>query len=334
MMADPDRGRVLEAFGYTARQAQFLGLVIRHGGYFLRRQYVAFTGTSHGQAAVRFLRAALTRGDIRALPGGRAGHVFHVCARPLYAAVGDAHHRSRPTEWDAVIRTLMTVDFALAHGEAQFWTTEADKAELLRDLQIPEVLWPARTYLPHRERARPTTRYFLDKMPWLRTETDPRLWFAYIDADSTRRGFDTFLVQYRALWSALPSGVIYVAPTAWRGPVEALFQKRLVVARLSVADLARVGEYFHLRREIEANRLAGLSVAQLDAFRELRGRYAIPAVEALYARWRQHPAASPTSLAVDHTSRADCVLRVYALGHRYDARRAHSGSTPQHGEVT
>ena len=50
MTADLDRCHALEMLGYTARQAQFLVHVALHGGYFLRRQYLAFTGTAHGQA--------------------------------------------------------------------------------------------------------------------------------------------------------------------------------------------------------------------------------------------------------------------------------------------
>jgi hypothetical protein len=75
--------------GYTPRQAQFLVLVALHGGYFLRRQYVAFTGTPHGQATVRFLDHAVTREHVHVLPYGRQGHVFHLYARPLYAAIGE-----------------------------------------------------------------------------------------------------------------------------------------------------------------------------------------------------------------------------------------------------
>jgi hypothetical protein len=55
MPAHAVRCQALEMLGYTPRQAQFLVLVALHAGYFLRRQYVAFTGTPHGQAAVRFL---------------------------------------------------------------------------------------------------------------------------------------------------------------------------------------------------------------------------------------------------------------------------------------
>ena len=92
MTAHTDRARVLEEFGYTARQAHFLTLVALHGGYFLRRQYVAFTGRAHGQATVRFIAKAVAREHIRVLPYGRQGHLFHVCARPLYAAIGEEHN--------------------------------------------------------------------------------------------------------------------------------------------------------------------------------------------------------------------------------------------------
>ena len=54
MSADDAAAQALEAFGYTTRQAQFLALAAMHGGYFLRRQFLAFTGRAHGLAAVRF----------------------------------------------------------------------------------------------------------------------------------------------------------------------------------------------------------------------------------------------------------------------------------------
>src|SRR6185369_6982833 len=103
----------LERFGYTPRQAAFLALVARHGGYFLRRQYVAFTGHPHGLATVRFLRQLVARNHARPVPVC-AGHAFHLYARPLYAALADEHNRNRrAAEWDAVDRKLLTVDFVL-----------------------------------------------------------------------------------------------------------------------------------------------------------------------------------------------------------------------------
>ena len=61
-------------------------------------------------------------------------------------------------------------------------------------------------YTPKRRTgARPTTRYFVDKMPWYCELEHPRLWITYVDADVTLRGFETFLGQYRGLLGALPS---------------------------------------------------------------------------------------------------------------------------------
>ena len=151
MTAHAVRCQALEMLGYTPRQAQFLVLVALHGGYFLRRQYVAFTGTPHGQAAVRFLAQCVAREHVRTLPYGRQGHVFHLYARPLYAAIGEEDNRNRrPAEWDAVIRKLMTVDFVLAHPTARFLATEEEKVALLRERLIPAVVWPHRTYAPRR----------------------------------------------------------------------------------------------------------------------------------------------------------------------------------------
>jgi len=164
--SDDQTVHVLEAFGYTTRQAQFLALVAVNGGYFLRRQFGAFTGRTHGLATVRFLDGAVTRGDIRSLPYGRQGRVFHLCARPLYAALGQEHNRNRrEAEWDAVVRKLMTLDFVLAHPTVRFWATEAEKAALLLELGVRQALWPSRGYAPKRAGSGPTTRYFVDKMP-------------------------------------------------------------------------------------------------------------------------------------------------------------------------
>ena len=62
-------------------------------------------------------------------------------ARPLFAALGEEHHRNRrEAEWDAVARKLMTLDFVLAHPKARFWATEAEKVALLQELSVRQAL--------------------------------------------------------------------------------------------------------------------------------------------------------------------------------------------------
>ena len=186
MSADDAATQALEVFGYTTRQAQFLAMVAMHGGYFLRRQFVAFTGRAHGLAAVRFLERAVTRGDVRSRPYGRQGRVFHLCARPLYAALGQEHNRNRrEAEWDAVVRKLMTLDFVLAHPTARFVATEEEKSTLLHELRVSARLWSSRKYAPKRAGSTVTTRYFVDKMPWCRETSDARLWIVRL-VSSTR----------------------------------------------------------------------------------------------------------------------------------------------------
>jgi hypothetical protein len=313
---------VLEAFGYTPRQAQFLALVAVHGGYFLRRQFVAFIGRTHGLATVRFLDGAVTRGDIRSLPYGRQGRVFHLCARPLYAALGQEHNRNRrDAEWDAVVRKLMTLDFVLAHPKVRFWATEVEKAALLEELSVRQALWPSRGYAPKRAGSGLTTRYFVDKMPWLRETNDPRLWIAYVDAEVTLRGFQTFLEQYRGLLGALPSGVIYASPAPWSGPAQRVFDRVIVGGEVQCHDAAVFLEFCQLRARIEANDWAALSVANLQRYKSLERAFTTATFDALYRRWRQAPDTSVTSVEIVTARRLDCVLRMHALGDRHHITR-------------
>jgi hypothetical protein len=320
MIATDARCRVLEMLGYTPRQAQFLVLVALHGGYFLRRQYVAFTGTPHGQAAVRFLAQCVAREHVRTLPYGRQGHLYHLYSRPLYATLGEEDNRNRrPAEWDAVIRKLMTLDFVLAQPTARFLATEEEKVALLRERSIPSVVWPHRNYAPRRPNGRTTTRYFVDKMPWYQDDEDDRIWIAYVDAERTLQGFETFLDQYRALLSSMMSGVTYVAPTVWHGVIQNAFAKALKSYDRGI--MSRFSEYCQFRRAIEvAHSNASLTPDQRLRYRERCGEFLTPAFDKVYRKFLETSSISSTD--VDAAVFPPCQLRVHALGRRYDPQRA------------
>ena len=332
MTANDVRCQALEMLGYTPRQAQFLVLIALHGGYFLRRQYVTFTGTPHGQATVRFLTHAVSREHVRVLPYGRQGHVFHLYARPLYAAMGEEDNRNRrPAEWDAVVRKLMTVDFALAHRSVRFLTTEEEKVALLKERLIPADLWPHRTYAPRRPDGPSTIRYFVDKMPWYRDGNDDRIWIAYVDAERTLQGFETFLDQYRALLASVPSGVTYVAPTVWHGVIQNAFTKALESRDAGI--MRRFDDYCELRRTVEdARSNAPLTLDQRLQYRERCAEFLTPAFDALYKQFIQTSSISSTE--VDAAAFPPCLLRVHALGRRYDPERAPETRTTIEGGVT
>ena len=313
------RCQALEMLGYTPRQAQFLVLVALHGGYFLRRQYVAFTGTPHGQAAVRFLSQAVAREHVRILPYGRQGHVYHLYARPLYAAIGQEDNRNRrPAEWDAVIRKLMTLDFVLANPTARFWATEDDKVELLRERLIPVDVWPHRVYAPKRPGGHRTVRYFVDKMPWYQVGDDPRLWIAFVDTERTLQGFETFLDQYRALLASLPSGVRYVAPTVWHGAIHQAFTKAFASPDRGRMD--RFMAYCDVRRTVEdSQRRVPLTTEQQQRFRDQCAEFLTPSFDALYRQYLETRRLSSTE--VDAAAFPSCALSVHALRRQYDPGR-------------
>lgn len=332
MTADDVRCQALEMLGYTPRQAQFLVLVALHGGYFLRRQYVAFTGTPHGQAAVRFLTHAVSREHVRVLPYGRQGHVFHLYARPLYAAIGEEDNRNRrPAEWDAVVRKLMTVDFALAHRSVRFLTTEEEKVALLKERLIPADLWPHRTYAPRRPDGQSTIRYFVDKMPWYQDSNDDRIWIAYVDAERTLQGFETFLDQYRALLASVPSGVTYVAPTVWHGVIHHAFTQALQPRTRGI--MSRFSEYCQFRCALETARShAPLTVDQRRLYRERCGEFLTPAFDVLHKRFLETSSISSTEVIA--AAFPPCLLRVHAPGRRYDRERATENQTAGGERVT
>lgn len=306
----------LERFGYTSRQAAFLALVARHGGYFLRRQYVAFTRHSHGLATVRFLRHLIERHHARALTTPD-GAVFHLCARPLYAALGEEHNRNRrAADWESVSRKLLTVDFVLSHRDDTFYATETEKVTHLTALRIARELWPSRSYAARRVASRAATRYFVDKMPWHRTDGDPALWFAYVDTAQTLAGFETFLGQYRPLFSTLTCGVTYVARAVDSRAVTALFTRVLAKGSVFTPTLLDLVVYFRVRRDIEAGRAAMLLPEERRRYIAMSSHFSV-AFDDLYAGWPFLPDRNTLETELRRRAPMPCRLRIHQMDLAY-----------------
>ena len=97
----------------AARQARFLVTVMLHSGVFLRRQYAAFAGITHGQKVHDFIEKLLAQRFITAIELGSTGRkrIFHVHHKPLYAAIGEPDNRNRrPISLDKAIERLMILD--------------------------------------------------------------------------------------------------------------------------------------------------------------------------------------------------------------------------------
>jgi len=86
-------------------------------------------------------------------------------------------------------------------------------------------------------------------------------------------------------------------------------------------DVVSFLDYCRMRRCVEANDFAALRVVDLQRYRGLKVRFLTVAFDALYRRWRDAPDV-PVSFADVYTAaRRDCVLRVHALGDRYELAR-------------
>ena len=81
--------------------------------------------------------------------------------------------------------------------------------------------------------------------------------------------------------------------------------------------MSRFSAYCQLRRTVEdAERTAPLTADQHVRFRDHCAEFTTPALEALYQHWLK--TSSMASWEVDAAARPPCVLRMHALGRRYD----------------
>jgi hypothetical protein len=85
----------IQAFGYTESEARFLYIVATHSGYFIPRQFIAFTGAKWGKRSTHFAEKIESRGHAawRKYPG--IGGVYHLFAKGLYGEIGKENLRNR-----------------------------------------------------------------------------------------------------------------------------------------------------------------------------------------------------------------------------------------------
>jgi hypothetical protein len=292
-----DRAEALMRFGYNARQASFLALVAAHGGYFIRRQFLAYLGRGHGAVTVEFLRAVLSRGHAIGARLRSHAQVYHVTAKPLYVAIGepDSRHRRRH-ELSTIRRRLMGLDFVLAHRDWTFFATERDTLDFFtHDHQLPRALLPATQYTGQDETSTQTTRYFTERFPIGVTADRSLVVLAYVDdAEVTEAGFERFLRGYAPLCRRLSSHVQLTFVTAVDG--QAPLAERAFTRILGRLDGGECGlhdateselfAYVRARDACEHGALAGLRQEELDAMRERLQRFQQATAEDLYRAWQ------------------------------------------------
>lgn len=277
----------LEAIGYVQREASFLYLVAVHSGYFLRRQYHYFTQRAGGKMATRFLRKTMRHGHVQIIECGQRRHIYHLTAKPVYAALGLAGSQHRRIKSDAYIKSrLMVLDFMLDHLDADILFTEAAKVDFFTtqcDVKLE--------LLPQSYVGRPL--YFSEGFPILVSRIGvPRFTF-FDEGQVSSSRFENFLEQYQPLFSALgASKMIYLSDTeANMRRAMAAFERCFPTDQVrGVTPLTPMGvdhflKFLRAKQFFEAEG-GGVLTSELAVLREGETLYTTLEHQALYAAWK------------------------------------------------
>lgn len=209
-----ERAEAIGAFGFTARQAQFLVEVLVHSGVFVERQYCTFAGIKHGQNTIDFLRTLVERGYARPIDVGarHRGRLLHLCHKPLYAAIGQADNRHRRRmPLGRMIERLMVLDAVLGDRTVTWLGTETDKRSYFIRQRQWDIYPPELPRLTFGSGAKSTIRYFPDKLPIgiQRDKWDQHV-FLYLVTSPTPMDFRLFLLRHGDLLQCLGHWTIRV----------------------------------------------------------------------------------------------------------------------------
>jgi hypothetical protein len=325
-----ERIQALERFGYTEREARFLCLAALHGGYFLRRQYGEYLQKAVGGTAAALIEKILSNDHAQVATFVSNTHVYHLSARPFYAALGQEDNRNRRMRQPLTVKNkLMGLDFVLAHPHHEYLATEQEKLDYFeRTLQVDRASLPVKRYA---SRGQVTDRYFIEKYPIFlsaagREAVPPVVSFCFVDAGmGTVAGFWTFLHQYQRIFAALREfQVIYVATTDYLFPAAAAAFRRFSkpgVAVLADPQNARMLAYFEARNRYETKQWDFFDRAKLIRLREERQEFSGAKYDALYEQWKgkgaQEMSPDPATAELVKTSSWG-TFSTYLLRQNYD----------------
>ncbi len=277
----------LEAIGYVEREASFLYLVAVHSGYFLRRQYHRFTRREGGRMMARFLKKAYRHRHIQVIECGQRRHIYHLTAKPVYAALGLSGSQHRRIKGDAYIKSrLMVLDFILDHLSANVLTEEAGKVDFFTTQCGVQM-----ELLPHSYAGRPL--YFPDGFPILVSNIGiPRFTF-FDEGQVSASRFEHFLERYQPLFTALGAfELIHLGDTENHSTrAKSTFQRFFPANRLrGVTPLTPLGvdhflNFLRVKQFCEAEG-GGILASELEVLREGGSLYTTLEHQALYAAWK------------------------------------------------
>ncbi len=281
----------LQTFGYSPEEAHFLYLVATHSGYFVARQFLAFTGAHWGKRTTLFWTKLQTNKHARTECLPKHGVVHHVFARKVYRHLGRENLRNRRDhEIEYVERRLAMLDFVLAHLDLNYLETETDKHRYFEQTRgIPAHFLPSKTYhgLPN---SQPTVRYFVDRFPIYldASSTPPVVTFSYIQpAEANLTEFARHLALYLPLFRELSEfRFLYLARTdSYFAKAREQFDS-LVTIPLGSNPSDDLLRYFTVRKTWDERKYGLLTEADLIFRNQARQRFAAPRFEQMYRSWK------------------------------------------------
>jgi hypothetical protein len=334
-LTNQERIEAIRHFGYTEREAAFLFLAALHGGYFLRRQYCRFLDKEGGGNSSILVQKALAKDHATASTYLKNVNIYHLCARPFYAALGQPDNRNRRDRQPLTIKNkLMGLDFVLAHPEKRYLATEQEKVSYFRRLGIECSVLPTKLY--HADKGEGSTaRYFVEKYPvFLSTDAitgdQSTVSFCFVDEGLlTVSRFETFLSQYRPLFAFLNRfQVVYVAATPRLFTAAQRVFERALAGSHSTTDaspssslVTRLLAHFEARNLYEANQFSSFDKAKLIRLRNDLKEFSGTEHQQLYERWKTEGASVLGTTLMPRNAVAKQIhgtFSHYLLEHNYD----------------
>jgi hypothetical protein len=281
----------LQSLGYTEAEARFLYIVATHSGYFVARQFLAFTTAHWGYRTNTFWNKLHTKKHARTERFPKSGTVYHLFARRLYRQIDRENIRNRREhEIEFIQRRIGMLDYVLSHPQWKYLETEPEKVDYFcNKLKVPSQFLPSKLY-HGRKTSQPTVRYFVDKFPMFFGDGASSLvvTFTYLQArEAYLTEFVRHLEAYLPLFRQLSAfRFLYLAT------VDSHFLKAkeifdsLVTIPLGSDVSTDLLRYFQIRKTWDLSRYASLSEADLIFRNQAKARFSGQRFEHLYRGWK------------------------------------------------
>ena len=284
--------RAIQSLGYTADEARFLYIVATHSGYFVPRQFIAFTGASWGKRPQHFTDKLESRGHATWREYQDMGGVYHLFSKTLYRQIDRENLRNRRRHATEFIRTrLLLLDSVLANQNQDYFETGHDKVHFFCDeLAIPKRTLPSKA-CEGASMPEPTLRYFVDKFLLFLVSpagsSSPVVTFSYVDpGHASLIGFANHLNACTPLLLCLDCfRFLYIASSTVHFVLAEQCFSSLVKTRLEGSVPEELERYFRLRAAWDGKQYGTSSNDEIEWLDQANNRFGSPRTEQLYAIW-------------------------------------------------